>query len=312
MFFKKSSLFIPADVPCAARCSYTTNMLAITKRSENLLLFAVDQKMEHLNNDFYGPTIPLEVNLPANIFSKASRCAVGAFATHFGLVARYGKEYPQLNYIIKLNGKTDLIKTEQRDPLSTQLWSVADVVRLKKISGLPIRGIGYTIYLGSEFEHIMLEQAAQAIWQAHQHGLIAIVWIYPRGKSVAQEKNINVIAGAAGVAASLGADFVKINPPQTFDGKSSAQLLTIATQAAGTTKVICSGGSKKEIKELLYETYEQITIGKTHGAAIGRNIFQRPEAEAIALSKALHAIIYEKKDAEYALKMYTNTLAGLI
>jgi DhnA-type fructose-1,6-bisphosphate aldolase and related enzymes len=34
----------------------------------------------------------------------------------------------------------------------------------------------------------MLSAAAQAIFEAHQNGLVTVLWIYPRGKAVGNEK----------------------------------------------------------------------------------------------------------------------------
>ena len=72
--------------------------------------------------------------------------------------------------------------------------------------GLNILGVGYTVYSGSEFEGQMLHEAAQAVFQAHQHGLLSVLWMYPRGRSVADEKDPHLVAGAAGVACALGSD----------------------------------------------------------------------------------------------------------
>ena len=50
-----------------------------------------------------------------------------------------------------------------------------------------------------------------------------MLWIYPRGKAVTAEKDPDLIAGAAGVALCLGADFVKVNPPKPEDGRTPAE-----------------------------------------------------------------------------------------
>ena len=42
-------------------------------------------------------------------------------------------------------------------------------------NGINVVGIGYTIYVGSEFEHEMLSEAAQFIRQAHELGMISVV-----------------------------------------------------------------------------------------------------------------------------------------
>ena len=87
----------------------------------------------------------------------------------------------------------------------TRLLTVSLIPQVfaRKNSKLNILGIGYTIYLGSEYESAMLNAAAQAIFEAHQNGLIVVLRIYPRGTAVGNEKDPHLIAGAAGVAAAL-------------------------------------------------------------------------------------------------------------
>lgn len=291
-----TQICIPGDVPNNMIQTFQDNYNAITRDTGRLMLFACDQKIEHMNKDFYGDSIDVSALHPEHIFRIASQGSIGALATHLGLIARYGKQYPAINYVVKLNAKTNLIPTTQKDPMSEALWSVEHVVHFQQLTGLPIRGIGYTIYPGSEYEGDMLAQAAQIIYAAHQHGLVTILWVYPRGKSVQDESDGQLIAGAAGIANSLGADFVKVKAVET-------SLLQIVTAAAGNTNVICSGGAQKDKKIFLQELYDQIHSGGAMGCATGRNIFQRSLPEAILMTQAISAIVYEDKNADEAIKM---------
>ena len=54
-------------------------------------------------------------------------------------------------------------------------------------NGINVVGIGYTIYIGSEYEHEMMSEAAQLIRQAHELGMISVVWMYPRGAAVGND-----------------------------------------------------------------------------------------------------------------------------
>ena len=171
-------------------------------------------------------------------------------------------------------------------------------------SDVTVRGIGITIYPGSASEGDMLSFAAHAIHEAHQHGLIAIVWAYLRGKHVEDEQDPALIAGAAGLANALGADFVKVKPPHATAAKTSAQHLATAVSAAGNTRVICSGLSLQEPEAFLQQLYDQINIGGTAGCATGRNIFQRSKAEAVAMTEAISAIVYDNKTASEALALF--------
>jgi len=292
------NISIPGDIPNNMIQIFQDNYNAITRDTGRLMLFACDQKIEHMNTDFYGDTIDTSAIDPEHMFRIAQQGSIGAMATHLGLIARYGKSYPSINYIVKLNAKTDLIPTDQKDPMSTALWFIEHVIHFQQMSGLSIRGIGYSIYPGSEYEDDMLMQAAQIIYAAHQHGLVTILWVYPRGKSVLDESDGQLIAGAAGIANSLGADFVKVKAVEPT-------ILHIVTAAAGNTKVICSGGVQKDKKIFLHELYEQIHVGGAMGSATGRNIFQHSLAEAILFTQAISAIVYEDQNADEVIKMIT-------
>ncbi|MGB8366780.1 MAG: hypothetical protein WCD44_00320, partial [Candidatus Babeliales bacterium] len=248
------------------------------------------------------PDIHSDALHPEHIFRIAQQGTIGALATHLGLISRYAKQYNEINYIVKLNAKTNIISTEQHDPVSRTLWNIKQVITIKKNYSLNICGIGFTLYLGSEFESLMLEQAAQNIYEAHQHGLITVLWIYPRGKTITNEQDNNLLAGAAGIANSLGADFVKIKPPHGTKILSSAQLLKIIIATAGNTKVICAGGETKEPKIFLEKLYDQIHISGTAGCATGRNIFQHSLPQAIAMTKAISSIVDNDIDIKTILK----------
>jgi DhnA family fructose-bisphosphate aldolase class Ia len=288
---------VPADVPRTMEDTFTDNYNTITHNTHRLFLFACDQKIEHLNNDFYGNNISPDALHPDHLFKIATQGRIGAMATHLGLIARYGKQYPKIDYIVKLNAKTNLISDQEKDPASTSLWHIEHVVHLKETTGLNIRGIGYTIYLGSEYEGAMLAKAAQNIYSAHQHGLVTILWIYARGKYIKKQTAAQLAANATGLAQSLGADFVKIKP-------IDPQELQIATVAAGNTQVLCAGGTKEDPREFLHELYDQIHIGGTAGSATGRNIFQYDLPKAIAMTNAISTIVYDDKDTESAIKIF--------
>ncbi len=297
------NLMIPADVPQDKIATYKNNFEKATGSTGRLMLFAGDQKVEHLNKDFYGEGIAADDAGPEHLFKIANTANIGVFATQMGLIARYGNQYNHIPYLVKLNSKTNIVPVNEKPPLS-QLWfDVDDVVSFKNNSGLTILGIGYTIYLGSEYEHVMLREAAQSIHKAHQEGLIAVLWIYPKGKYIKEEHDQHLIAGAAGVAATLGADFVKLKVPYT-DGKFDVTLLHEVTKAAGNTGVLCEGGAKVEEKVFLQELYDQLHGGNTRGNGTGRNIHQRPFDEAVKMTNAIYAVTVKEMTAEKAWETY--------
>ena len=297
-----SSVLVPASVPAKMKARFIKNFLTATCKTGNLMLFAGDQKIEHLNRDFYGQDTHPDNNDPEHLFRVASKAKIGAFAAQLGLIARYGNDYKNIPYIVKLNSKTNLVNTKQADPCSQQLWGIPDVENFRQTSKLNVVGVGYTIYLGSEFEASMLTEAAQIAYDAHQLGMIVVFWIYPRGRAIINEKDASLIAGATGTAVCLGTDFVKVNYPQA-QGKKSKEIFKQAISAAGRTGVICSGGDSTNPKEFLQKLADQIEVG-ARGNATGRNIHQKEFSEAIRMANAIHAITVEGKTVDQAYKIF--------
>ena len=83
-------------------------MDAATAGTGKMNLFACDQKIEHLNDDFYdgGNEIPLSSNNPAHLFEIGNRChkegTIGVLAGQLGLISHYARDYPDIPYLVKL------------------------------------------------------------------------------------------------------------------------------------------------------------------------------------------------------------------
>lgn len=280
-------MIIPATVPPEHHETFTKNYNAITKNTENLLLFTADHKMQSLNQKFTGPEIPEEVGSPKHIFTIAQKSNVGALTIHLGLMSRYASQFPDLNYIPKLDGKTNLTSIS---PYSEQMWSVQDAIIMAQNANLNLCGVAYTVYIGSDYEHEMLTEAATIVKNAHANGLVTVLWMYPRSIKVENQRAPNLVAGAAGLGASLGSDFVKINEPAT-----GPKDLKLAVQAAGNTKVLVSGGpAHGNALELINHVRKQMEAG-TAGVVMGRNIFQHSLEEAVEITNSVAKVIYDFK-----------------
>ena len=296
---------VPADVMPEFRDEYISNYMKATRGTGRLMLFACDQKVEHLNGDFYGENIDIADAEPEHLFRIGSQGVCGVLAGQRGLIAQYAADYPEINYLVKMNSKTNLVSTKQDDPYSPQLYDLEAVLAMRE-AGVNIVGLGYTIYLGSEYESTMMAEAGNLIAQAHANGLLVVLWIYPRGKAVTAEKDPALIAGAAGVAMCLGADFVKVNPPKPTDGTAPAEALKIASMAAGRTGFVCAGGSTVDAETFLTQLYDQIHVGGACGNATGRNIHQRSLDEAVRLTKAISAITLADYSVADALAVFNG------
>lgn len=297
---------VPADVPAAMRETYIDSYMKATQGTGRLMLYACDQKVEHLNDDFYGEGIAADDAEPEHLFQIGDQGVIGILAGQRGLVAHYAADYPDINYLVKMNSKTHLVPTSQEDPYSPQLYDIQTVLDLRD-NGVNVVGIGYTIYLGSEYEASMMTEAGQLIADAHSIGMLVVLWIYPRGKAVANEKDAHLIAGAAGAACCLGSDFVKVNPPKGDETGSSADKLKEAAAAAGRTGLVCAGGSTVDADKFLSQLWDQIHVGGATGNATGRNIHQRSLPEAVRLTKAISAITLGDWSVADAVAVFNGT-----
>lgn len=295
-------VIIPRTVPKSKHREYLKNWKIATRGTGKMMMFAGDQKVEHLNDDFVGPGIPKESADPKHYFEIAKSAHIGVFATQIGIMSRYADICPKIPLIVKVNSKTNLVKGEVSDPFSNRWLAMEDIIDFREDSNLNIVGVGYTVYIGSSFEADSFGQAARICYKAHQEGLLAVLWMYPRGRSIKKDghRDIHLLAGAAGVGLCLGADFVKIAYPYKKHSAKTAQDYKEVITAAGRSGIICVGGSKKNDKEFLEALHSQIHVSNTRGCAIGRNIYQRPLAQAIRMANAISAVTlygYSAKDA---------------
>ncbi len=242
-------------------------------RQGNCLFLAYDQGMEH------GPVEFTDENVdPLSIIRIAKRGRFTGIIFQKGIAEKYKKEIKKsgVPLIVKLNGKTNLSKGE---PLSTQLCTVKEACRLGAAA------VGYTIYIGSEHESIMLREFVEIEREAHALGLPVIAWIYPRGKAVADKEPSLLMAYAARVALELGADMVKLH----WNGNKND--LAWAVKAAGRTHVVVAGGMKTDTKTFLKQVREAMSVGVA-GLAIGRNVWQAKDPLKIA--RGVREILWKK------------------
>jgi fructose-bisphosphate aldolase, class I len=264
-----------------------------------LLILPVDQGFEHGPARSFAPNPP--AYNPLYHFSLALDAGCNGYAAPLGFieagVAEYAGEIP---LILKLNNHDLLL--EEEDPMPAVTGSVRDALRLG------CSAVGFTIYPGSAYRQEMYEQLHQIAEEAKAHGLAVVVWSYPRGSGLSKEGEtaLDVVAYAAQIAAQLGAHIIKVKLPSSHIELSEAKkaydaahipLEPLAERVrhvvqscfAGRRIVIFSGGAREEDDRLLEEV-RGIHAGGGFGSIIGRNSFQRPKPEAIALLRRIMEI----------------------
>lgn len=226
------------------------------ERNGKVLLLAYDQGFEH------GPIEFNETNVdPGFIMGLANSGHFTGVIFQEGVAAKYyNPETAKVPLVIKLNGKTSYRSGEE--PYSPQLCTVQKAIELGA------KGVGYTIYVGSEHEAKMMQEFSLIEDEAHRAGLVVIAWMYPRGKKVlGKEKDKETIAYAARLGMELNADYVKTY----FTG--SQESFAWVVKAAGKTGVLSQGGEKKPWEQFALEIKEIMAAG-ARGLAIGRNVWQ--------------------------------------
>ncbi len=262
-----------------------------------LLVLPIDQGLEHGPADFFENPEALD---PQYQYDLAREGNFSAIALHIGLAEKYHHEYAgDVPLILKLNGKTGIpADTHAFSPLT---GTVEDAVRLGADA------IGYTIYVGSPSQDRDFTQFVEVRRAADRLGMPVVVWAYPRGEAIAKKggkESLYAIDYAARVALELGADVVKVNYPVASekDKESPApynnltldpdQAFRKVVESAGRALVLVSGGEKVGDRELLAKVRSSMDAGAT-GIIFGRNLWQRPKADALRITRELHGIFRE-------------------
>lgn len=254
------------------------------------LFLPIDQGLEHGPVDFF--TNPPS-KAPDFQCELAVRGNYSGIVFQIGLAEKYMHPYAgRVPLVLKLNGKTGLPPDDEA--FSPQIATVEDAVRLGADA------VGYTLYVGSPAQGEDFAQFMEIRAEAEALGMPVIVWAYPRGSAIEAKggrDSIYAVDYAARVACELGADVVKINLPsldnlaelpkpynQLQDDEQAAVRRVV--ESAGKTLVLFSGGSKLNDEDLIAKAHVCMAGGAT-GLIFGRNMWQRPIAEALALTERI-------------------------
>ena len=256
-----------------------------------LVILPVDQGYEH------GPARSFASNPlaydPHYLYQLAIDAGLSGYAAPLGLLEQGADSFAgELPTILKMNSANSLAAGTPDQAVTA---SVRDALRLGCM------GVGFTIYPGSDACYDMMEELRDIIREAKSYGLAAVVWSYPRGGKVSKsgETALDIVAYAAHMAALMGANVIKVKPPdETLDLDAARKVYeaedidrsTLAVRVrhimqsafAGKRIVVFSGGDATSTEGLL-ETIRQIRDGGGSGSIIGRNSFRRPKAEALKM-----------------------------
>jgi class I fructose-bisphosphate aldolase len=260
-----------------------------------MVILPVDQGFEH------GPARSFAKNPaaydPHYHYQMAIDAGLNAYAAPLGMLEAGADTFAgAIPTILKVNSANSLAPMgDDIQPNQAITASVSDALRLG------CSAIGFTIYPGSGEAFDMFEDIREMAEEAKAVGLAVVIWSYPRGGFLTKngETAFDICTYAAHIAALLGAHIIKVKPPTDFlelpeakkvyeaekiPLKTMAERIAHVKQATfgGRRLVIFSGGNAKSNVEVLDEI-RGIAAGGGDGSIIGRNCFQRPREEALAL-----------------------------
>jgi class I fructose-bisphosphate aldolase len=269
--------------------------------SGKLVILPVDQGFEHGPARSFAPN-PAAYD-PHYHFQLAIDAGLSAYAAPLGMIEAGADSFAgAIPTILKLNSSNSLATSKDQAVTA----SVSDALRLG------CSAIGFTIYPGSEYAFDQMEELRELAEEAKSAGLAVVVWSYPRGPNLDKvaETAVDICAYATHMAALMGANIIKVKPPTANVSLEAAKKtyetnkIDISTlpkrvahvmQAAfaGKRIVVFSGGEAKGL-DGLYAEVRGLRDGGANGSIIGRNTFQRPKEDALAMLANIIAIYQGK------------------
>lgn len=255
-----------------------------------MVILPVDQGFEH------GPARSFEINPesydPHYHYQLAVDSGCNAYAAPLGALEAGADTFAgAVPLILKINSSNSLISAKDQSITG----SIGDALRLG------CSAIGFTIYPGSEQMLELQEEITQLSEEAKSYGIATVIWSYIRGPKVSKdgETAIDTVAYGAHMAALLGAHIIKVKLPTDHLELPEAKKvyedrkIPVKTQAErvrhvvkccfnGRRIVVFSGGATKD-EDSVYDDARAIFEGGGNGSIIGRNSFQRPREESLAM-----------------------------
>ncbi len=180
-----------------------------------LMILPIDQGVEHGPLNFFANP---DAKYPKYQYELARRGGYSAIALHYGLAAKYLRDYAgEIPLILKINGKTNIPTDDEA--FSGLTATVEDAVRLGADA------VGYTLFVGSPRQDDDMAQLMEVRSECDRFAMPLIVWSYPRGSAIdakGGKDSFYAIDYAARLAEELGADIVKVNFPKLNPAKDAA------------------------------------------------------------------------------------------
>jgi class I fructose-bisphosphate aldolase len=265
-------------------------------------ILPVDQGIEHSAGASFAPA-PQYFD-PANIVKLAIEGGCNAVASTLGVLGTTARQYAhRIPFLVKLNHNEFLSYPNRYDQIMfaqvKQAWDMGAVA------------VGATIYFGSDQSTRQIQEVAAAFKQAHELGLVTVLWCYTRNNAFKTDKvDYHLAADLTGQANHLGvtieADIIKQKMPETNGGYNALKFgktdkrvyselipgdhpiemtrYQLANCYMGRIGLINSGGASGAND--FADAFRTAVVNKRAGGMgliSGRKAFQRPMADGVKL-----------------------------
>ncbi|OQA44698.1 MAG: Fructose-bisphosphate aldolase class 1 [Chloroflexi bacterium ADurb.Bin325] len=278
-----------------------------------LSILPVDQGIEHSAGASFAPN-PIYFD-PENIVRLAIEGGCNAVASTFGALASVARKYAhKIPFIVKFNHNELLTYPNKFDQVFfaqvRQAWDMGAVA------------VGATVYFGSAESTRQITEVSEAFAEAHELGLVTILWCYTRNSQfktggVDYHTAADLTGQANHLGVTIGADIVKQKLPELNGGYKALRLtdsgygkldermytelssdhpidLTryqVVNNYMGRIGLINSGGPSG--KDDLAQAVRTAVINKRAGGTgliSGRKAFQKSMADGVKLLNAIQDV----------------------
>jgi len=281
------------------------------------VLRAYQQLLNHgrLAGTGYLSILPVDFD-PKNIVELAIEGGCNAVASTLGALGSVARRYAhRIPFVVKLNHNDALVYPTTYD--QTLFGQVKQAYDMGAVA------IGATIYFGSENSRRQLQEISAAFEQAHELGMMTILWTYLRNGDFKQDGvDYHTAADLTGQANHLGvtikADIIKQKMAENNGGFNAVKVgkthpkvyshlssdhpidlvrYQVANCYMGRIGLINSGGASTGAGDLAQAVRTSVINKRAGGMGLisGRKAFQRPMNEGVELLNAIQDVYLDKR-----------------
>ena len=258
----------------------TRRLYRIFREDGRALIVALDHGL------LDGPCPGLED--PARTIAQVVAGGADAVLTSYGIARRFARELAPVGLILRADGGAT--------SLGAAGGPAALFYRVEEALRLGADAVAVTAFPGAPQEAATLQNLAHTVGQAHAWGLPVLAEMVPGGFDSPPELRTQAsLALSARVGAELGADLIKIPYTAGFE----------AVVGPCYAPVVILGGAKRGSERAMLTDIEAALQAGGAGVAIGRNIFQAPDPEA--MTAAVAALLHHGASVDQALALLKET-----